>query len=548
MIRLAKAALLAGLMISAAPAAMAAPWQKIESAHFVIYSDGDTKIARKYIKKLEGFEVATDTLLESFGDSTLPAPGKTIFYYLDDYTGFTTVVPQYHYAIRNITRCIQDGDQYFTTAVSVNGSMSSDEVTTLSLFYLGYSSAKINRFFSYPLPAWVRSGLANYLRTSDVTEDHAAMGMYYPALDTSPPSAKDLLPFETVLNARVRDDADADKFSLQSWVMISYFMSTDARRTQFKAYLDRIAAGDESVAAFRAATGMAPDDFRQVYTDMRKQSIGHIVVPTHQPGDDTVTVTPGGTADAPLIYAALKACPSPGYGKTLLGLAHHAYKVSPNGPLTANILARAEIGFGDPTAAIPLLKATLAQSPKDVESQQLLGRAYLALAERGPTDQSTASYASALSEISKAYTLDPTSAPTLYFFARAQANRPNYPDDNTLNAIDLAQEYSSDQYNVYQAELLLRRGDYDRALVLIEDELRSSVLVSDQKKVLNALRDGLAAKSRLRTCCRFSPATTRPTGWAPARSEAGKTKPRKPGFRGFAYSVSRTGLTRSNIR
>ncbi len=489
------AGLIAALPVTALPStALAAAWQKVESAHFIIYSDGDTKIARKYIKKLEGFEVATDTLLEGFGDSTLPQPGKTIFYYLDDYTGFTTVVPQFHYAIRNITRCIQDGDQYFTTAVSVNGSMSSDEVTTLSLFYLGYSSAKINRFFSYPLPAWVRSGLANYLRTSDVTDTHAAMGMYYPALDTTPPSAKALLPFETVLNARVRDEADADKFSLQSWVMISYFMSTDARRTQFRAYLDSIAAGENSVAAFRAATGMAPDDFRQVYTDMRKTSIGHIVIPTKQPGDDAISVTPGGTADAPLIYAALKACPSPTYGKTLLGLARHAYKASPDGPLTANIVARAEIGFGDPTAAMPLLRAALAQSPGDVESQQLLGRAYLALAERGPVDQRPANYASAVSEISKAYKLDPTSAPTLYFFARAQASRPNYPDDNTLEAVSLAQEYSSNQYNVYQAELLMRRGDYDRALVLIEDELRSSVLVSDQKKALTAMRDGLAAK------------------------------------------------------
>jgi tetratricopeptide (TPR) repeat protein len=194
--------------------------------------------------------------------------------------------------------------------------------------------------------------------------------------------------------------------------------------------------------------------------------------------------------------AALQTCPDRKDGVKLLDSLRKIAPQFPDDALAQTALARAEIHFGNPEAAQAYLGGRLKADPKDFEARFLMGRLYLALAEDGPSEGRTQNYIHARSELGKAYTLNPASAPTLYLYARAFADQPDYPNANTMNALLLAQDYAGSMYDVYEAELRLRQGDYTRAQEIIDKCLTYATKKwnKDRLSTMTAIRDGLATR------------------------------------------------------
>ncbi len=478
-------------------AAYATTWQKAESAHFVLYSSESPEATRSYIRKLEAFDSVADAIIAPLGDSEVPSNSKTTVFMLESLAQFHDVDPAApggdsggDVAMRNRVECVDDGPEFFATPMTHG--MGSNDTDTLPLLFISYAGRKMDNHFSYDVPGWVGAGLPYYLGVTDFEKDKAYVGLSYYNVSDLKPGDKPAIPYAQVL-AGTYHGTNYDAWRFEAWLLTGHMLSSPELRQQFADYLDRVKAGEDATAAFTAVTGKTPADLDADYTtEMHgKGPVLAIIAPLA--GDSDITLAPvlSDVVPLPVTYAALRACPPADSGHSLLDRGRRLLKTHPDDDLVRMIAARAEIAFGDPMAAIQPLQAILAKDAGNTEAQQLLGRAWLAEGQRGPADQRDASYAKARNELGKAYNLDPSLPTTLYHFARAHANLPDYPDDQTMDAIALAQDYTHNYYTLYQTELFVRRGRYDDAMTTIKPWLDNST--GRHHDLLQAIADAITA-------------------------------------------------------
>ena len=287
-----------------------------------------------------------------------------------------------------------------------------------------------------------------------------------------------------------------------TWVITHYFMTDSKRRLQFVDYLKRTRNHEESIAAFKAATGLSPKDLADIYVNYIHKGMNILNYKGFKLSDSDLTTTdlPQYKYPLPLVESALKLCQKPEYGHKLLSQTQEAYAKFPDNRFIKQTYARAHINYGDPNLAIKILSEELTKLPNDYELQQLLGRAYIKLAERGEDNQTKSNaYLLARKALGKAYQLDPSSSRTLYHVARANANLAGFPDDNTLNAVQLAQDYSYGDYNFYQAELFIRKGRYEDAFRVLHPEISPYKIKPDEPRtaLYAAILEAVKAKAPL---------------------------------------------------
>lgn len=465
----------------------AADWVKAESENFIIYSDTSVKDTRAYTAKLENFQELTSAFYDEMSDTVLPTFGKTRFNYFArveefkivkpelDGTGFTPYLP------------CREGTQYFSTAQADDnnslygqGVIDPDIDLNLAYMFFAYNDHVLHERFN-TLPGWVKNGLNWYFMTAVFKDSKIMVGKPPPNIAMSMTrynienlaDRKDIIPFADRIAGKPVPPRLADMQTYEDWVMVSYLMSDIKRRKTFFDYLKKIDSDVDSTEAFQQTVGLDPDVFRGVMKTYSTKGVPYQIYTIDAVPDASVTLTnlPKYGASVPLIDAALQTCPSPELGAKHLTTLRKIAPQFPDDDLAQTALARAEISFGDAKAPLAFLNRQLAADPKNYDAQVLLGRLYLRLAEQGPAESKKQSYGAARRELGKAYTLDPSSAPGLYFYARAFADQPDYPNDNTMKAVELAQDYSGQRYNLYLAELLVRRDRYEEAKAIVDDEL-----------------------------------------------------------------------------
>ena len=486
--------------------AAAEPWIKAESQHFIVYSDTTEAETRDYIAKLEAFDALTDKLYRQIGDSELPDYRKTVFHYLKEFNDFKVLGAVNQNTAAPVMGCAYDDPQLFSVHTAKISSKEDIGYVDLGLSYLFYAYAHVKtvKYFSYRLPAWVDGGLAEYFSTVNFQADKIIVGQPMPDLlhttNGHKLTKRDLAPFEDIVSGRTSGGRDPNAYRFQTWLMISYFMSDPVRKTGFLDYLDKVSQGDDGLAAFTAETGMKPTDFDAVFAEYMTKGSPQFTYPAPAAIAADVTVTPvvDNYEPLPVVAAGVHTCTGGKYGQALLQSARQIANRYPDDALAQITLAGADINFGDPTtdvpgAAVPILQAHLKANPNDWEAQQWLGRYYLLMARRGPAAESDANYALARQELGKAYKLDPTSAPILYFYVEAHRNLPDFPDDNTVQALDLAQSYSRSAYDVLEAELDARRGDMDAASAMMAIECQYCRSDDAWWKPYKAIKDALAS-------------------------------------------------------
>ena len=481
-------------------------WTRTESTHFIVYSDADDDRTRDFVGRLEAFDELADKLYRQIGDSELPDYGKHIFYYLDKIDDYNTVRPgsvsEYGITFQPYTTCPFEDMRYFGINMGEKKQAQTSEYLNLDLSYtyFAYVQSKNIKFFSAPLPGWLDRGLKDYLMTMNIQPDKVVVGQMLPEmaadLNTGP---KHYIPLSMVVSNTAPRASDSTTLNAEGWFLVHWLAATPENRQMLTAYIAKTRDGEDPLKAFIEVTSKNPDDLMPVYKDYLAKGVPVQVFAHPQP--ISVAVTPAALPHygppLPLLDAAVSACSDPIQRRSLLGDLRPVAKTYPDDALVQRALLRAEVVMGDVKkgevqAAQAPLEAIVAAHPEDAEALTLLGQLHLRLAEAAAPDAGHPDYAAARAALGQAYKLDASSPTILALFSRARADLPGYPDDQAVQAMALAQSYSSGIYKLYMVELDVRRDDYDAALKRLADE-RPDHLSGDWKTQMTAILDGLKA-------------------------------------------------------
>jgi hypothetical protein len=227
------------------------PWTRVRSPNFTVLGDVGEKRLRDVAQRLEQFrDVMNGALPQAV--KALPVPVTVVaFTHSRDFQGFN----------RNDFEALapeRGGPGGALMVVGVQQKPLSDDADA-SLYY-EYTRLAISKAYAR-LPLWLEAGLTNYFATFRMAGDGRTARVGLPidemrrrTLQTGRP-----IPLmELVAAGRDMQLSAADKmsgrFSAQCWALVHYLqIGSPARAGQAKAFMQRLANGEEGVAAFNAS-------------------------------------------------------------------------------------------------------------------------------------------------------------------------------------------------------------------------------------------------------------------------------------------------------
>ncbi len=465
-----------------APVAMAAAdlaqksvdgsWQRAESAHFIVYSNNGEAKTRDYVSKLEAFNTVARSFYHRIAQSEITNTNKPVFYYFAKLDQANAVTPVWKEGFSPDKSC-RDGAENFW--LGADDQIDDDQIEAFQ--FRGLNNSVFHDYDVDDMPKWLSSGLFFYLETANIKDDLIHLGkpsryqfeysddnLYmngYPE-KRSLMGKNDRIPFAEIISGKYSNPKKTGSVPGQNWLVAHYMMTNSENLGKLYAYVDDYGAGMDSMAAWKKDVGIDPTFFDGLLTQYMTKGVGEVtykVIPLKD-GDVTFTLLKKSSEPVPLLSAGTQMCPTEAYAGTLLKRLKTAYDENPGDAYTQREYARAQVLLGNSAEAVPYLSAASAEKTADFDVHYLLGRAYLKQAQQGTDAQ--ANYRHARAELGSGYQLNPTYAPLLYYYAKSFADRPDYPNDNTVTAAQTAYDLVKDSdYVMYAAELYARRGMYD---------------------------------------------------------------------------------------
>lgn len=456
-VRLTALAALLSLFI-ASPAA--ADWLRAESPRFIVHSDGDARVLREYVQKLETF----DTLLRAIhGLPTTETPERKLpIYLVGNQRDIQFIRPGSGDNIAGFYRA--SDEDIFAVAIRTRG----DDSTLLHEYVHHFMLQN----FSAAYPGWLVEGYADYFSTTEFGLRHIAVG--------KPDENRviwlgyeDWLPIEDVLTKapfEMRNGEDQAMYYAQSWLMAHYFLSNQERQAELKAYVAAVGAGSDPLAAMELATGLPVQTFSRRLRDHFRSSVTYTNYRADLFPPATVTVSNLGTAESDLMMLSRRLVTGTRV-EDRAGTAEEVRRVAarhPADPFARLTLAHAELHFGDRTEGIRLFEALVTDHPGNVEALQYLADSRLDDAVNAEDPAPLLAEARRL--LGRAFELDPTQYRTYLLLARSRQSAANYPTDNDIDTWQLAYSLAPQltEVRIGAARALISRGRFQEAINLLE--------------------------------------------------------------------------------
>ena len=365
------------------------------------------------------------------------------------------------------------------------------------------------------LPLWLRAGLAEYYSTFEADAEEARIGLPDETrLQWSGLTGEKGLPLATMLAldaAPETGDPVADSlFETRSWLLTHYLMSGDtAHRRRIGDYVRRTAAGEDPVAAFRAAFGV--EDFEAFEETLEEYRRGESFVFLRVPlaggsgAAPEISARPLPEAEAALAQGELLLRLGPSRRDAAEARRRRAVALDDTlGPAWAG-LAGIAAARGDATEALELYRRAAELAPDDFGVQLGLGQALLdALGGRRASDpasrQTVASAAAAFRRATElrpdsgeawaglgqagvlAAEPDPAAVPAL---ERAVERLPAERTDVLFNLL-LARARTGDGDGVDEATLALREAGAGEDLLARAREVRLQLTLQEAHALATA--------------------------------------------------------------
>ena len=488
-------------------------WFRAESQHFIVYSNTRHSDVATVLSKMERFWY---TLREFSQVDLHPAADtpKQVLYYLDDEHGLEAIDPEAPaYAIGLYTACDEDAQGFGVHMYyGENPRLPLEkrpENEGLAYIFGAYAHDFFYRHSSQRAPLWFIDGYAQYFSTTRFDGDQAVVGLAPQALGTLLQRLGSeylyTLDYADVLtgnDSEGNNDAGPsglkNEFEARSWVLTHWILSNRDTLAKFQAYLAATGGGEDRIKAFKRIFDLTPAQLNHtLWLYMRQMQALKLTFKSLPEAEISFTDLPESANALLLDQAALKSCPGTKYGQALLNRVRANAPKFPDSELAQLTLARAEILYGDPNAALPWLEKTTHDTPADAEAQFLLGRAKLAIA-RGTTDSAQAdAYRAAKAAFEKAADADPKSPQNAYWFYRAQVASTHSIDEDAAGAALLAYQEAPqvDAYAYHAALIYAHLGRRDEALAalhLVADNPRPSIWAPLAKAWLGKVNSGVS--------------------------------------------------------
>ncbi len=418
----------------------ASEWFRVESQHFIVYSDTSNDDVALLLNQLEKL----DHMLRIYARPWLKTTGaepKLTFYYYDRATDLNALaISQPASAIGLYNSCsagVQGFGVHLAKLERLNNANLLKSAPNESLNYLfeAYTRHFLYRYTDLRAPISFIDGMAQYFASVRFTDSQMLVGRmplniarYFSFLDQG---RRYSLDYTDVLdqndskgnNYSTRGGVQLE-FAARSWVLTHYMLSTEDTRKRMTAYLAAVYRDVPIIEAFEQAYDIKLADLGTTMWRYRLQSVKvlQVDVPELPAAQMAFRSLPQSSGEFVLAEAALKSCPAPKAGEALLRQVQQAAARYPSNAYAQRTLSRAQVEWGKPEDALAYL-ATATQQP-DAEAFYLLGLANLKLSRLD----------AARAALKQSLTLQPSSAEAAYALHLAGLQSGGEPDDATLQA------------------------------------------------------------------------------------------------------------------
>jgi tetratricopeptide (TPR) repeat protein len=458
------AALLAAALAwlaGAAPAA-AQTWLKAESPHFIVYGMGDEARLREQAALLEDY----DGLLRLLTGAPDRRPAGKLHVYMVRGGGLRTVRPGLPIEVAGFYAARPGGIAAFVderVTVSANARAGRHEV----LFH-EYAHHFMAQYFPAAYPAWYVEGFAEFMMTARFDGNSVEYGGF--AEGRARQVAREWASWDHILFPDPRTPVLPSEFYAQSWILVHYLFTDQARRAALTDYLVALNQGEEPRPAFERAFGMTARDLnaalsRYVRGGVPMKRMARSELPATPP--IAVTALPPSARDLLLLEAALRIGTARADAPATLARVRRAAAAHEGDAYARRVLAHAEALLGDGEVAERLLGELIAAQPGDAELLYLMGMRHLRAAREA--DDSDPILRRARPWFVRVHRADPNHFPTLYRYAEALRGQDSYRSENTANILRLAHQLAPQvsEIRLAAATMLMSRGEFDEAVALL---------------------------------------------------------------------------------
>ncbi|MRW91884.1 hypothetical protein GJ699_17965 [Duganella sp. FT80W] len=418
----------------------ASEWFRVESQHFIVYSDTSNDDVALLLNQLEKLDHMLRIYTQPYLKTTGTEP-KLTFYYHGRATDLNALaVSQPPYAIGLYNSCSAGVQGFGVHLAKLERLTNADLPKALpneSLAYLfeAYTRHFIYRYTDIRSPTSFIDGMAQYFASVRFSDAQMLLGRmpiniarYYTFLDKGRMYSLD---YTDVLQQNDnRTSGYGSKagvkleFAARSWLLTHYILSSEENRKHLPGYLAAVYRGEPIPQAFEQTWGIKVADLGTTLWRYRRQAVKvmQVDVPDLPAAVMEFKSLPQSSGEFVLAEAALKSCPARKAGEGLLRQLRESAARYPANEYAQRTLSRAQIDWGNPQDALPYLaKAT--QQP-DAEAFYLLGLANLKLSKLD----------AARAALNRSLALQPSSAEAAYALHLTGLQSGAVPDDATLQA------------------------------------------------------------------------------------------------------------------
>lgn len=447
--------MLAAVAALAGSAPASAAWREASTAHFVIYSEQKPRELEEFATHLEKFDAAMRAMRKLPDEPVGKANRVTVFVLSDaglvqklygegarrngsEVRGF--YIPRAEGSVAFVPR--PDGD---SRPFDLSGE---------TVLLHEYAHHFMLQNFPSAYPSWFIEGFAEFNSAAGFEKD-GGVDIGKVPVHRVPQLLRDRpLPVEklvAVSHARIGSDEGRALYA-RGWLLVHYLSMEESRKGQLNDYLRRLAAGEDSVAAARAAFG----DLKKLDHDLDRYlntRLFYYKVGAEKLGTPQVTLRDLSPAENAVMSGYIRSKRGVGRAQAeeLVPAIRAAAAPYPNDAAAQNVLAEGEYDAGHFAEAEAAADRALAADPKSVHALLYKARAEMALAQAAH-DRSPARWVAIRKLILAANQIDADDPRPLIWFFRSYLGQGVKPTanaaDGLVRALELAPQDTGLRMNV----------------------------------------------------------------------------------------------------
>jgi hypothetical protein len=508
----------------------ASQWFRAESQHFIVFSDTSHEDTTQLLNNLEHLDYLLRIYTQT--ENKPNANQKLTLYYaerIDDLKKVNDNQP--FYAVGFYNSCAL-GVQGFGAQLNRLETTNDDLLKkhplneNMSFLFEAYSRHFLYRNTDLRAPTWFIDGFAQYFASSRFTDSQMLVGKAPTAitdyLNFLSSGRRHSLDYTDILeqnNSKGHNYAGKEgvrlEFEARSWILTHYMLSSSDNLKQLRSYLQLIKHDIAPTKAFEQAFGYKASELSNRLWKYRFKSAEAITLklPELPAAEISFSSFPISADKLLLADAALKSCPSPKVGESLLQKVRNEAKKYPSSDFAQLILNRAEIHWGNAQDTLPYLTKLTQKEDSNFDAFYLLGLAQLHLAEQNQNEQKKSYLEAARHSLMRAYSINPQSAEAAYAFFKTGVLAQETPSEDVLGAAILAWRYGHEISTFARASALAyaylgRNAEAQDTLALMTHNIREPEMAEWAKAwqarlTTGASRSEIVAEMRIEPNSRF---------------------------------------------